>query len=91
MNKDYYQALGVSKDADDVEIKIAYRRIALLFFPDKTPDPEIFKQASVAYSVLSDPEKRMSYDMFGEVDLLDCVVPAQVHGPVNWIKAMEHK
>jgi len=67
-DKDYYEILGVSKDATIDEVKRAYRQIAKKYHPDVNPDPqaeEIFKSASEAYQVLSDPDKRRIYDMYG--------------------------
>lgn len=67
--RDYYEVLGVSKDADDAAIKKAYRALAKKYHPDMNPgDAEAekkFKEASEAYAVLSDPEKRRQYDQFG--------------------------
>ena len=66
--RDYYEVLGVAKDADDAAIKKAYRDIAKKYHPDINPRAEaaeIFKEASEAYSVLSDKEKRAQYDQFG--------------------------
>lgn len=66
--RDYYEVLGVAKDADDAAIKKAYRDIAKKYHPDINPSAEaaeIFKEASEAYSVLSDKEKRAQYDQFG--------------------------
>lgn len=67
--KDYYQVLGVSKDADDDAIKAAYRKLALEHHPDRNPDnaeaEQKFKEAAEAYDVLSDPSKRQKYDTYG--------------------------
>lgn len=66
--RDYYKILGVDRDATQEEIKRAFRRLALKYHPDrnKSPDAEKkFKEISEAYAILSDPEKRRQYDMFG--------------------------
>lgn len=67
--RDFYEVLGVSKDADQDSIKKAYRKLAMQFHPDKNPDnpdaEEKFKEAAAAYEVLSDTEKRARYDRFG--------------------------
>lgn len=66
--KDYYQILGVSKSASSDEIKRAYRKLALEYHPDrnKSKDAEIkFKEVNKAYEVLSDPQKKQTYDQFG--------------------------
>ena len=67
--RDYYEVLGVPKNADDAAIKKAYRVLAKKYHPDANPgDTEAekkFKEASEAYSVLSDSEKRKQYDQFG--------------------------
>src|SRR5438445_5092649 len=67
--RDYYEILEVSRAADGQQIKSAYRKLALQHHPDRNPgDPqaaERFKDASEAYAVLSDPEKRARYDQFG--------------------------
>jgi len=67
--KDYYEVLGVPRNADPSDLKRAYRRLAMELHPDRNPNnPEAegrFKEASEAYQVLSDPERRASYDRFG--------------------------
>ncbi len=72
-SKDYYQILGINKDANQEEIKKAYRKLALKYHPDANPDKKEeaekkFKEIGEAYAVLSDPEKRARYDQFGSAD-----------------------
>ena len=68
--KDYYEVLGVSKDASEADIKKAFRKLAVKYHPDKNRDnPEEaekkFKEINEAYSILSDKTKRAQYDRFG--------------------------
>ena len=67
--RDYYEVLGVDKNTDDKDIKKAYRRVAMKYHPDRNPDdPDAdhkFKEATEAYDVLMDAEKRAAYDRFG--------------------------
>ncbi len=71
--RDYYEVLGVGRSASQQEIKRAYRKLAVKYHPDKNPDDntaeEAFKEASEAYGVLGDPEKRSVYDQFGHAGL----------------------
>lgn len=71
--RDYYEVLGVDRNASEQEIKKAYRKIALKYHPDKNPDnaeaEEVFKEAAEAYAVLSDKQKRSVYDQFGHAGL----------------------
>ena len=67
--RDYYEVLGVDRSADDAELKKAYRKLAKKYHPDMNPgDAEAerkFKEATEAYGILSDSEKRKAYDQFG--------------------------
>ncbi len=70
MSKDYYQILGVPRNASDEEIKKAYRKLAMQFHPDRNPGEEDwanekFKEINEAYGVLGNAEKRQQYDRFG--------------------------
>ncbi len=72
-SRDYYEILGIGRDAGDDEIKKAYRQMALKYHPDRNPDDstaeEKFKEATEAYEVLKDPQKRRIYDQYGHAGL----------------------
>ena len=67
--RDYYDVLGVARNASDAELKKAYRRLAMKYHPDRNPDDSEaeakFKEAKEAFEVLSDAQKRAAYDQFG--------------------------
>ena len=67
--RDYYDILGVSKSASSIELKKAFKKLAMKYHPDRNPDDESaaakFKEAAEAYDVLSDPQKKSKYDQFG--------------------------
>jgi molecular chaperone DnaJ len=71
--KDYYETLGVAKDASEVDIKKAYRKLAMKHHPDRNPDDksaeERFKEVKQAYEILSDSKKRATYDKFGHAGI----------------------
>ena len=68
-NRDYYEILGLGRDASNEEIKKAFKKLAMKFHPDRNPDnpkaEEQFKEAKEAYDILSDPQKKAAYDQFG--------------------------
>ena len=68
--KDYYEVLGVNKDASAEDIKKSYRKLAMKYHPDRNPDnpkaEEQFKEAKEAYEMLSDDQKRAAYDQYGQ-------------------------
>ncbi|XP_032087682.1 dnaJ homolog subfamily B member 12 isoform X1 [Thamnophis elegans] len=85
--KDYYEILGVGRDASDEDLKKAYRKLALKFHPDKNHAPgatEAFKAIGNAYAVLSNPEKRKQYDQFG-----DAKVSSTRHGHADFNRGFE--
>lgn len=71
-SKDYYEVLGISKDATEADIKKAFKKLALKYHPDRNPDDkeaeEKFKEINEAYQVLTDSEKRARYDQYGTAD-----------------------
>jgi len=72
MAKDYYQILGIPRNASDKEIKKAYRKLAMQYHPDRNPGKgkwanEKFKEINAAYATLGDPQKRKRYDQYGTV------------------------
>ena len=86
--KDYYQIMGVSRDASQDDIKRAYRRLARKYHPDvsKAPDAEArFKEMQEAYEVLKDPEKRQAYEHFGK----DWKAGQEFHPPPDWERNFE--
>ncbi|KAK6149948.1 hypothetical protein DH2020_017473 [Rehmannia glutinosa] len=86
MGVDYYKILQVDKNANDDDLKKAYRKLAMKWHPDKNPNNKKeaeakFKQISEAYEVLSDPQKRAIYDQYGEEGLKGQVPPPDAGGP----------
>ncbi|MCC6207824.1 MAG: molecular chaperone DnaJ, partial [Gammaproteobacteria bacterium] len=81
--QDYYELLGVARNASEAELKKAYRRLAMKYHPDRNPDDkeaeEKFKEAKEAYDVLSDERKRAAYDQFGHAGV-DAAAGAGAHG-----------
>src|SRR5271170_1222592 len=73
MKRDYYEVLGVTKNASGDEIKKSYRKVAMQYHPDRNPGDksaeEKFKEAAEAYEVLSDADKRAQYDRYGHAGL----------------------
>ena len=73
--KDYYETLGVARNASDADIKKAYRRLAMKYHPDRNPGDKTtearFKDAKEAYEVLSDSQKRAAYDQFGHAGVTE--------------------
>jgi DnaJ-domain-containing protein 1 len=91
--RDYYEILGVAKDASEADLKKAYRRLAMKYHPDRNPDEsalEQFKEAKEAYEVLTDADKRSAYDRFGHaaVDGSAGGGPGGFHGDVRDILAI---
>lgn len=85
--RDYYDVLGVSRNASKEEIKNAYRNLALKYHPDRNKSPdaeEKFKEISEAYAVLSDDEKRRQYDMFGHAGVEARYRPEDIYRGVDF-------
>jgi molecular chaperone DnaJ len=85
--RDYYDVLGVSKDAPKEEIKRAYRKLALKYHPDRNKEPdaaEKFREISEAYAVLSDDEKRSMYDRFGHAGISGRYSSEDIFGGVDF-------
>ena len=84
MDKDFYNILGVSKDADAAAIKAAYRSLALKYHPDKNPNnkeaEEKFKEINQAYEILKDEKKRKNYDQYGDPDGIAGTGGARTYG-----------
>jgi molecular chaperone DnaJ len=72
--RDFYEILGITKNASEDEIKKAYRKLAIKYHPDKNPDDkaseEKFKEAAEAYEILSNPEKRQRYNQYGHAGVM---------------------
>lgn len=81
--RDYYEVLGVDRNASEKQIAEAYRKLALKYHPDRNPGDEEavakFKEAAEAFEVLNDPEKRAIYDRYGHAGLEGCGVGPQFH------------
>jgi molecular chaperone DnaJ len=70
--RDFYSVLGVERDADETQLKKAFRKLAMEYHPDRNPDPkasDLFREAQEAYEVLTDPERRQIYDQLGHTGL----------------------
>jgi molecular chaperone DnaJ len=85
--KDYYEILGIQRNATKEEIKNAYRKLALQYHPDRNKSPdaeERFKEISEAYAVLSDDEKRRTYDLYGRAGIGDRYTPEDIFRGVDF-------
>ncbi|VFQ62777.1 unnamed protein product [Cuscuta campestris] len=96
MGVDYYNILKVNRNASDDDLRKAYRRLAMIWHPDKNPGPKKheaetkFKQVSEAYDVLSDPQKRQIYDLYGEEALKSGQVPHPPRGGTHHFHTQPH-
>lgn len=88
LQKDYYQVLGLNRNASEEEIKKAYRKLALKYHPDHHPEDseseENFKEISEAYAVLSEPEKKKEYDQFGHTGFKRRYATEDIFGDLNF-------
>src|SRR6267154_2117231 len=82
--KDYYEVLGVNRDASEDDIKKSYRKLAMKFHPDRNPDnpkaEEQFKEAKEAYEILCDASKRAAYDQYGHAGVDQAAAGAGMGG-----------
>ncbi|CAH9092482.1 unnamed protein product [Cuscuta europaea] len=96
MGVDYYNILKVNRNASDDDLRKAYRRLAMIWHPDKNPGAKKheaeakFKQISEAYDVLSDPQKRQIYDLYGEEALKSGQVPPPPRGGPHHFRTQPH-
>ena len=85
--RDFYEILGITKNASEDEIKKAYRKLAIKYHPDKNPDDkaseEKFKEAAEAYEILSNPEKRQRYNQYGHAGVGGASSGGHGHGGMN--------
>lgn len=92
--RDYYEVLGVSKSADDTELKKAYRKLAMKYHPDRNKGDasaeKKFKEASEAYDVLRDPQKRQRYDQFGHAGINGSSFGGSDFGSANFEDIFSH-
>lgn len=90
IKKDYYEILGVSRNASQKEIEEAYRKLAVQYHPDRHPPEkkdemrEKFKEISEAYAILSDPNKRKQYDMYGHAGIDSSYTPEDIFSGVDF-------
>src|SRR4249920_2586043 len=82
--RDYYEVLGLERGADDASIKRAFRKLAQQYHPDVSADPaaqDRFKEINEAYQVLSDPQRRQAYDLFGRAGTGGAGAGPEGYGP----------